>query len=374
VIRKRPGMYIGRTGEKGLQTCVMEITARACQQYLRGRCHRIEVVLHRDNSISIKDDGEIDGFKRVSKYKLPLIELELSSLHWATDRLASHCHFGANGVGPICVNALSEWMLVRGFRRNALQEIRFCRGKLLRPLQTQRRSRRGAKRWTALRFKPDPQIFGNVTVNFERLARRLRQITALSPGLEIRLREQRPGRAAKSLHYVYNNGLVELLNEGPPVGELVHESPLTIVAEKDGVSMELAMQYENSINCRVLSFVNLEITKWGSIEMAALLAGLADAINAPCQFEHEPFSADFVRHGLNCILSIKMPNPKYYAATKERLLNPKVYNLVRSTTCKTLKRLFAANPKLQFSILRHLDDLAWANQQLNEMNPGRNQP
>jgi len=70
----------------------------------------------------------------------------------------------------------------------------------------------------------------------------------------------------------------------------------------------------------------------------------------------------------------KMPNPKYYAATKERLLNPKVYNLVRSTTCKTLKRLFAANPKLQFSILRHLDDLAWANQQLNEMNPGRNQP
>ena len=181
---------------------------------------------------------------------------------------------------------------------------------------------KGRETLDSLEVQAGSAIFGNVTVNFERLARRLRQITALSPGLEIRLREQRPGRAAKSLHYVYNNGLVELLNEGPPVGELVHESPLTIVAEKDGVSMELAMQYENSINCRVLSFVNLEITKWGSIEMAALLAGLADAINAPCQFEHEPFSADFVRHGLNCILSIKNAQSQILRRDKGETVEP----------------------------------------------------
>jgi len=345
-VRRRPSMYIGDTGERGLHHLVYEVVDNSIDEALAGFCRNIEVVIHVDNTVTVRDDGRgipVDIHEAEGK---PAVEVVMTVLHAGGkfDHSAYKVSGGLHGVGVSCVNALSEWLEVEVRRDGALWQMRFERGKTVSPL---RRIHACRDTGTTVTFKPDSEIFETVEFNWDLLARRLRELAFLNAGVRIVLEDQR-GDEIRREEFLYNGGIrefVALLNEGKqPISTVIY-----LHAEKEGVDTEVAIQYHDGFNENIFSYANNINTIEGGTHLSGFQAALTRSINnyiraTPALRNEQPVTGNDVREGLTAIVSVKVPDPKFEGQTKTRLGNTEVRGIVESVVNDGLGRHLEEHP------------------------------
>src|SRR5436309_13163388 len=239
-VRKRPGMYIGDPDERGLHHCVIEVLDKSINEHLAGCCNRIEVTIHVDGSVSIKDDGRGIPVDMHPKFKIPAVELVLTNLH-AGGKFGQGAYKysgGLHGVGAKCVNALSDWFKVEVSRDGQVYHMAFARGHTTQKLDVIGKSKSTG---TLITFKPDPTIFTITTeFKFEILANRLRELSFLNPGVEITLSDERD---EKKETFVYKDGIEQFVKQLGKNKQIIHPKPIVINRQKEEVFVDCVMQY-----------------------------------------------------------------------------------------------------------------------------------
>src|SRR5256712_179325 len=254
-VRKRPGMYIGDPDERGLHHCVFEVLDNSVDEHLAGCCDHVEVTIHVDGSVSIRDDGRGIPVDLHPKWKIPAVELVLTKLHAGGEigQGAYKYSGGLHGVGAKCVNALSDWFKVEVSRDGNVYYMEFARGVTVRKLEVIGKSKHTG---TLITFKPDPTIFTITTeFKFELLANRLRELAFLNPGLEIHLTDER-GDAPKKEAFLYKHGIEEFVKQLGENKQVLHPKPIVISRQRDEVFVDVVLQYNDSYNDQILPFAN----------------------------------------------------------------------------------------------------------------------
>jgi DNA gyrase subunit B len=347
-VRKRPGMYIGDPDENGLHHCVYEVLDNSIDEHLAGYCRKIEVSIHVDGSVSIRDDGRGIPVDEHPKFKIPAVELVLTNLH-AGGKFGQGAYKysgGLHGVGAKCVNALSEWFKVEVSRDGKVYSMEFARGKTMQKLQVIGKSRHTG---TLITFRPDPEIFTLTTeFKFEVLANRLRELAFLNPGAEIFLTDERVEN--KSERFFYRDGVEEFVRQLGKSKQVIHPKPIVLSKQKDEVIVECVLQYNDSYSDQILCFANSISNTDGGTHLTGFRTALTRAINQYARQkellkEKDPaITGDDVREGLVCVLSVKLPNPRFESQTKVKLVNTEIEGLVSSVVYEGLMSYFDANP------------------------------
>ncbi|MCC5022491.1 MAG: DNA topoisomerase (ATP-hydrolyzing) subunit B [Candidatus Synoicihabitans palmerolidicus] len=358
-VRKKPGMYIGGTDERALHHCVSEVLDNSVDEHLAGHCNKIDVSIHVDGSISIRDDGRGIPVDIHPQYGIPGVEMVLTTLHSGGKYGQGGYKFsgGTHGVGAKCVNAVSEWFEVEVSRNGSVHHMKFERGKTVQKLSVIGKARGTG---TYVTFKPDPEIFRETTVFIgDRIAQRLRELAFLNSGLQINFVDERPA-VPKPITFLYRNGVVEFvrqLNEGKQV---VHPDPIRITKETElliddkpnEIHIEVVLQYNDSFNDQVLCYTNTVHNPDGGTHLSGFRSALTRAIN---QFsrsnkllkDKDPqITGDDVREGLAAVISIKHSDPKFESQTKVKLLSPEVESTVGSSSYEGLMQYFETNPQV----------------------------
>lgn len=361
-VRKRPGMYIGDPDERGLHHCVFEVLDNSIDEHLAGFCKRIEVTLHVDGSVSVRDDGRGIPVDIHPKWKIPAVELVLTNLH-AGGKFGQGAYKysgGLHGVGAKCVNALSEWFKVEVSRDGKVYSMEFARGKTVRPLEVIGKSRHTG---TLITFKPDPEIFTLTTeFKFDLLANRLRELAFLNPGLEIVLTDERVDRTER---FYYKHGIEEFVRQLGQSRQVLHPKPIVISARRtvelegrtDEVFVDCVLQYNDGYNDQILCYANSIPNPDGGTHLTGFRSALTRAVNQYARQnellkEKDPtISGDDVREGLVCVLSVKLPNPRFESQTKVKLVNTEIEGLVASVVYDGLMSYFDANPSVARKIV-----------------------
>jgi DNA gyrase subunit B len=349
-VRKRPGMYIGDPDERGLHHCVFEVLDNSIDEHLAGHCSRIEVVIHVDGSVSIRDNGRGIPVDMHPKFKMPAVELVLTNLH-AGGKFGQGAYKysgGLHGVGAKCVNALSDWFKVEVSRDGKVYHMAFERG-----VTTQKLSVIGKSKGTGtlITFKPDATIFTiTIEFKFDRLANRLRELSFLNPGVEISLADEREG--GKSETFFYKDGIEEFVRQLGKNKQVVHPKPIVMNGKKEEVIVDCVMQYNDSYNDQILCFANSIPNPDGGTHMTGFRSALTRAINQYAKANNllkdkDPsISGDDVREGLVCVLSVKLPNPRFESQTKVKLVNTEIDGIVSSIVYDGLMTFFDSTPNV----------------------------
>ncbi len=352
-VRKRPGMYIGDTTQRGLHHLVYEIVDNAVDEHMAGRCSNIAVKLNSDGSCSVIDDGS--GIP-VGPYKhdnpaingKPTVEVVLTVLHAGGkfDHNAYKTSGGLHGVGASVVNALSEWMEVEVARAGKLHVINFERGITSDPLkEIGQRTKTGTK----VTFKPDPQIFPETEFRFDTLSGRLREIAYLNPGLTIKLEGESSG---KSETYHYPDGIVAFVRHLNDSRQVVHEPVYfkAVAADNSGLVIEVAMQYNDGYNETLFSFANNINTIEGGTHLSGFKTALTRTLNnyarsANILKESDPAPVgEDLREGLAAVISVKVSDPQFEGQTKTKLGNSEVESFVSSNVNQLLGTWLEEHP------------------------------
>ena len=351
-VRKRPGMYIGSTSIKGLHHLVWEIVDNAVDEALAGFCDDIEVVVHKDNSVSVRDDGRGMPVGINAKTGLSTIETIFTVLH-AGGKFGGGGYKvsgGLHGVGASVVNALSSWLEVRVYRDGEVHYQRFENGG--HPVAPMHVTEQCAKdrTGTTVTFKADPTIFKETTeYDYDTLANRLRELAFLNKGLRIILIDER-GEGKKDT-FCYNGGIIEyvaMLNKNK---QPLHEEIIYVEGEEQGISIEVAMQYNSGYTDNIYSFVNNINTHDGGTHEEGVRRALTRVINNYARKnnflkEKDPsLTGDDVKEGLTMIVSCKHPNPQFEGQTKGRLGNSEVRKLADNVFSKGFERFLMENPE-----------------------------
>jgi DNA gyrase subunit B len=346
-VRKRPGMYIGDPDERGLHHCVFEVLDNSIDEHLAGHCDKIEVTVHVDGSVSIRDNGRGIPVDMHPKWQMPAVELVLTNLH-AGGKFGQGAYKysgGLHGVGAKCVNALSDWFKVEVSRDGKVYAMHFARGVTTEKLKVIGKSKGTG---TLITFKPDATIFTLTTeFKFELLANRLRELAFLNPGVEIVLSDE---RSDKTETFIYRDGIGEFVKQLGRNKQVLHPKPITISREKDEVFVDCVMQYNDSYNDQILCFANSIPNPDGGTHLTGFRSALTRAINQYARQnellkEKDPaISGDDVREGLVCVLSVKLPHPRFESQTKVKLVNTEIDGLVSSVVYDGLMTFFDANP------------------------------
>ncbi|MFN3408734.1 MAG: DNA topoisomerase (ATP-hydrolyzing) subunit B [Limisphaerales bacterium] len=358
-VRKKPGMYIGGTDERALHHCVSEVLDNSVDEHLAGHCDRIEVTIHVDGSISIRDNGRGIPVDINQESGLPGVELVLTTLHSGGKYGQGGYKFsgGTHGVGAKCVNAVSEWFEVEVSRDGLVHHMEFERGKTVKKLEVIGKARGTG---TLITFKPDPEIFTE-TVEFkaDRIAQRLRELAFLNSGLEIIFTDERNPNAAPE-RYFYKDGVEEFVKQLNKSREPLHPKPIAFRKEtreklddKDiEVHVEIVLQYNDSYNDQVLCYTNTIHNPDGGAHLSGFRSALTRAINQYAKSnellkEKDPqITGDDVREGLTAVISVKHSDPKFESQTKVKLLSPEVERITGSVTYEGLMAYFDANPPI----------------------------
>ncbi len=367
-VRKRPGMYIGDPKtEQGLHHCVFEVLDNSIDEHLAGYCDRIEVVIHLDGSVSIKDNGRGIPVDMHPKFKIPAIELVLTNLH-AGGKFGQGAYKysgGLHGVGAKCVNALSEWFRAEVYRDGKVYSISFEQGQTTKPLEAIGDMKESGKTGTLVSFMPDPEIFTTSTeFSFERLATRMRELAFLNAGLVIVLTDERE-ETPRSERFYYADGIAEFVKQLGENKELVHPQPIILrgkrdIETKDGtdeVYVDLVLHYNDSYNDQILCFANSIPNGDGGTHLTGFRTALTRAVNQYAKSNNmqkdkdPPISGDDCREGLVCVLSVKLPNPSFSSQTKEKLVNREIEGLVNSFAYEGLMAFFDENPGVAKAII-----------------------
>ncbi len=350
-VRKRPGMYIGSTSEKGLHHLVWEIVDNAVDEALAGFCDDIEVVIHKDNSVSVRDDGRGMPVGINTKTGLSTIETIFTVLH-AGGKFGGGGYKvsgGLHGVGASVVNALSSWLEVRVYREGEVHYQRFENGG--HPVAPMHVTEECAKErtGTTVTFKADPTIFKETTeYDYDTLANRLRELAFLNKGLRIILIDERGD--GKKETFCYNGGIIEyvaMLNKNK---QPLHEDIIYVEGEENGISIEVAMQYNDSYSSSIYSFTNNINTYEGGTHEDGVKFALTKIINNYAKNNKflkdndDSLTGDDCREGLAMIISCKHPDPQFEGQTKTKLGNSEVRKIASDIFSKGFERFLMENP------------------------------
>jgi DNA gyrase subunit B len=351
-VRKRPGMYIGDPDERGLHHCVFEVLDNSIDEHLAGFCTKIDVAIHVDGSVSVKDNGRGIPVDMHPKWKMPAVELVLTNLH-AGGKFGQGAYKysgGLHGVGAKCVNALSDWFKVEVSRDGKVYHMGFERGKTTQQLDVIGELKNKKHTGTLITFLPDPTIFTITTeFKFERLATRLRELAFLNPGLEITLVDERIEPQKKEAFF-YKHGIEEFVRQLGENKQVIHPKPVVISRQRDEVFVDVVLQYNDSYNDQILCFANSIPNPDGGTHLSGFRAALTKAVNQYAKQnslikDKDPaISGDDVREGLTCVLSIKLPNPRFESQTKVKLVNTEIEGVVNSTVYDGLMTFFDQTP------------------------------
>ena len=346
-VRKRPAMYIGGTGSQGLHHLVYEVVDNSVDEAMAGFCDHIQVIIHADNSITVKDNGRgipvgIHPTEGISAAEVVLTKLHAGAKFGKDSYKVSG---GLHGVGVSVVNAVSEYLELEIHREGYAYTQRYRRGEPQTPLQ---KGANTVRVGTTVTFKPDAEIFTETTeFSFDILAARLRELSFLNRGLRIAIEDQRDGREHD---FHYEGGIasfVTYLNQNKTV---LHPEPIFITGERDNVRLEVAMQYNDSYNETILSFVNTINTIEGGTHFIGLKSALTRTINAYASNNNllknvkENLSGEDVREGLTSVLSLKVPEPQFEGQTKAKLGNSEVKGIVETIVNEQLAIFLEENP------------------------------
>jgi DNA gyrase subunit B len=353
-VRKRPGMYIGDPDERGLHHMVFEVLDNSIDEHLAGYCTKIDVTIHVDGSVSVKDNGRGIPVDMHPKWKMPAVELVLTNLH-AGGKFGQGAYKysgGLHGVGAKCVNALSDWFKVEVSREGKVHHMAFERGKTTQKLEVIGELKNKKTTGTLITFFPDPTIFTITTeFKFERLASRLRELAFLNPGLEISLVDER-SETGKKEAFVYKKGIEEFVRELGENKQVIHPKPVVLSRQRDEVFVDVVLQYNDSYNDQILCFANSIPNPDGGTHLTGFRSALTKAVNQYAKTngltkDKDPaISGDDVREGLTCVLSIKLPNPRFESQTKVKLVNTEIDGIVNSTVYEGLMTYFDQNPPI----------------------------
>jgi DNA gyrase subunit B len=353
-VRKRPDMYIGDTGERGLHHCVFEVLDNSIDEHLAGFCSKIEVTIHVDGSVSVRDNGRGIPVDIHPRWKMPAVELVLTNLH-AGGKFGQGAYKysgGLHGVGAKCVNALSDWFKVEVTREGKVFHMAFERGKTTEKLGVIGEVKNKKNTGTLITFLPDPTIFTfTIEFKFERLGTRLRELAFLNPGLEITLADER-GSSSKKETFYYKHGIEEFVRQLGENKTVVHPKPIVIARQRDETFVDCVLQYNDSYNDQILCFANSIPNPDGGTHLTGFRTALTKAINQYAKGnnllkEKDPLlSGDDVREGLVCVLSIRLPNPRFEGQTKGKLANTEIDGIVNSAVYEGLMTYFDQNPPI----------------------------
>ena len=349
-VRKRPGMYIGTTGPKGLHHLVYEVVDNSIDEAIAGFCKNINVTIRPDNSIVVEDDGRGMPVDLHSKLKIPAVEVIHTVLH-AGGKFGGGGYKvtgGLHGVGASVVNALSEKMEVEIMRDGKIYRQVYSRGKTVTPLEIVGEA--GNKTGSRTMFKPDPEIFDEVEFNYDTLEHRLRDMAFLKKGIKIQLKDEREGQKKKETFH-YEGGIkafVKYLNKNK-VG--IHPDIIYFALSKNDMEVEVAMQYTELYNELILSYANNINTTEGGTHLIGFKSALTRVLNDYAKRSkyikdnEEALSGEAVREGLTAGISVKLMTPQFEGQTKTKLGNSEMRGVVETTTNEYLMAFLEENPQ-----------------------------
>ncbi len=351
-VRKRPGMYIGTTDVKGLHHLVWEIVDNSIDEALAGYCKHIEVIINKDNSVTVKDDGRGIPVDIHPKTGISTVETVYTVLH-AGGKFGGGGYKvsgGLHGVGASVVNALSKWVEVKVYKNGKIYFVRFENGgHIVAPLKVIgdcEENRTG----TTVTFKPDPEIFDTDIYDYDTLKVRIRELAFLNRGLKITLRDDRDMEDTTGETFMYEGGISEYVKFINQNKTPIHEDIIHLEGSEDGVFFEVAMQYNTSYNANIYSFVNNINTHDGGTHEEGVRRALTRVINnyarkvGLLKEKDEALIGDDVKEGLTMIISCKHPNPQFEGQTKGRLGNSEVRKLADNVFSAGFERFLLENP------------------------------
>ncbi len=353
-VRKRPGMYVGNTAERGLHQLVYEAVDNAVDEALAGYAHNVRVVLYADGSCSVEDDGRGIPTDIHAEEKMPAVEVVMTILHAGAKfgKGGYKVSGGLHGVGISVVNGLSEWMLTQVKRDGFIWEMRFARGITVQKLKKIGKVEgTGTLQW----FKPDPEIFEVSEFHWDILQKRLRELAFLNRGLAITLRDER-GEAPRERSYTFDGGIVsfvEWLNEKKDALAPI----ISTHAERDGVNVEVAMQYTDSYADQIYSYANNIGTIEGGMHLQGFRQAVTNAVNAYARKRgllkesDSSLSTDDIMEGLTAVVSVKLQDPQFEGQTKTKLGNARVRSIVAGLVSERLDFFLEENPKYARAIV-----------------------
>ena len=352
-VRKRPGMYIGTTDIKGLHHLVWEIVDNSIDEALAGYCKNIEIIINKDNSITVKDDGRGIPVGIHPKTGISTVETVYTVLH-AGGKFGGGGYKvsgGLHGVGASVVNALSKWVTVTVYKDCKIYEAKFVNGGKIAQKLTEIGECEPNRTGTTVSFKPDPDIFDTDVYDYETLKVRVRELAFLNRGLKITLRDDRDDEDTTGDSFHYEGGIseyVRFLNQNKTP---IHEDIIHLQGEEDGVFFEVAMQYNDGYTDNIYSFVNNINTHDGGTHEEGVRRALTRVINnyarkiSALKEKDDSLTGDDVKEGLTMIVSCKHPNPQFEGQTKGRLGNSEVRKLADSVFSKGFERFLMENPQ-----------------------------
>ena len=360
-VRKKPGMYIGGTDERALHHCVSEVLDNSVDEYLADHCSKIDVAIHVDGSISVRDNGRGIPVDIHPEYKIPGVEMVLTTLHSGGKYGQGGYTYsgGTHGVGAKCVNAVSEWFEVEVSREGKVHHMEFERGKTTKKLEVIGKAKGTG---TLITFKPDPEIFKE-TIEFksDRIVQRLRELAFLNSGLEITFIDERLSEA-KLESYYYKDGIEEFVKQLSKGKEVLHPKPISFTGRRphefkvEGVDrtadivVDVTMQYNDSYTSQLMGYTNTIHNPDGGTHIAGFRSALTRAVNQYSKQnnlikEKDPsITGDDLLEGLVAVISIKHPDPKFNNQPKDKLLSPEAEGILSSITYDGLMSCFDSNP------------------------------
>ncbi len=361
-VRKRPAMYIGSTGIHGLHHLVYEVVDNSIDEALAGFCTKVDVVIHDDGSVTVEDNGRgipVDMHKEEGR---PAAEVVMTTLH-AGGKFDSESYQysgGLHGVGVSVVNALSEYLEVEIWRGGKVYFQRYERGTPVAPLEVTGNTKR---RGTKVKFRPDREIFETLDFSFDVLSQRLRELSFLNSGLRITVADE---RSEKKHDFQYKGGIVSFVEYLNKNKNPIHPKPIHLEGERDGVYIDIALQYNDGYTENLFSFANNINTIDGGTHLVGFKSGLTRTINNYASGNNllknlkVNLSGDDAREGLTGVISVKLPNPQFEGQTKAKLGNSEIKGVVEALVNDRLGEYLEENPSVGKNIVEKVVDSARA--------------
>ena len=348
-VRKRPAMYIGSTSSRGLHHLVYEVVDNSIDEALAGYCSDIKVIIHKDNSITVIDNGRGIPVDIMKKEKKPAVEVIMTVLH-AGGKFGDGGYKvsgGLHGVGVTCVNALSEHMEVEVRRGGKCYGIEFAKGKTSKKLYEKGDCETTG---TTVHFKPDATIFTETEYSYDTLRLRIRELAFLNKGITISLTDERAEDKSETFHFA--GGIIEYVEFMDKDKDKINPKPIYLEGEKNAVIVEVAMQYCDTYSENIFTYVNNINTEEGGTHLSGFRKALTRTINAYARKTNmlkeneDALSGDDVREGLTAVLSLKVQNPQFESQTKIKLGNSEVMPIVDNLVGDTLAEFMEENPQV----------------------------